>query len=155
MSIKESMYIRILNDDPLPDLSYLKPFKAVVIIEELVSTSYQDHVSRWLVDQGCRFMCAWGLKCSEWDDSVDYANIEQFDHGEIPEQEFVMTTWHEDEELSEVFAFAKFLMPEQTIKKLDDKFGEHTIPYKKVLLLHIGSEQKEHQFSELYQLAEW
>jgi hypothetical protein len=35
------------------------------------------------------------------------ANIEQFDFGEIPEDRFVMTTWHTKESLGEVFLFCK------------------------------------------------
>lgn len=90
------IYVRVSNDDALPELSNPKPFKAVVIIEELVSTSYQNLVSRRLVNHGCRYMLAWGLKCSEWDDSVDHANLEKFDYGDIPDEDFVMTTWHEN-----------------------------------------------------------
>ncbi len=52
-------------------------------------------------------MCAWGLDCTLWDDSVDYANLEQFSYGEIPEDRFVMTTWHDNEPLEEAIWFAK------------------------------------------------
>ena len=52
-------------------------------------------------------MLAWGNACSSWDDSVDIANLEEFDYGEIPEAKLVMTTWHEKESIKEVFWFAK------------------------------------------------
>ncbi len=52
-------------------------------------------------------MMAWGINCSSWDDSVDMADIERFDFKEIPEDKFVMTTWHSDEPLVEVFWFSK------------------------------------------------
>lgn len=42
------------------------------------------------------WVVAWGVECSSWDDSVDMAILEQFDFGDIPEDRFVMTTWHED-----------------------------------------------------------
>jgi hypothetical protein len=51
-------------------------------------------------------MMAWGLDCGSWDDSVDWANLSRFDYGDIPEEAFVMTTWHDDEPLSETFWFA-------------------------------------------------
>ena len=54
---------------------------------------------------GCRYMMAWGRKCGEWDDSVDMANLAMFDFGEIPDDGFVMTTWHENELLQETFWF--------------------------------------------------
>lgn len=52
-------------------------------------------------------MMAWGLECSTWDDSVDMANMKEFNFEEIPESKFVMTTWHENEPLNEVFWFSK------------------------------------------------
>lgn len=51
-------------------------------------------------------MMAWGRDCSLWDDSVDLANLEEFEHGDIPDDRFVITTWHDAEPLSEVFWFA-------------------------------------------------
>lgn len=47
-----------------------------------------------------------GLDCEAWHDSVDGANIREFDYGEIPEDRFVMTTWHSKEPLREAFWFA-------------------------------------------------
>jgi hypothetical protein len=52
-------------------------------------------------------MMAWGRACSSWDDSVDEANLAAFDFGDIPDESFVMTTWHEGEPLEEVFWFAE------------------------------------------------
>jgi hypothetical protein len=52
-------------------------------------------------------MAAWGIECSSWDDSVDYANLEEFSYGDIPEDRFVMTSWHENDTLDEVIDFVK------------------------------------------------
>lgn len=101
------LYLKLIEGDPLPSLSHFKPFKAVVLIEERQSNDWQIVVSKWLVDQGCLYMMAWGIDCSSWDDSVDYANLEVFNYGEIPDDSFVMTTWHEDESLADVFFFCK------------------------------------------------
>lgn len=83
-------------------------------------------------------MMAWGKDCSSWDDSVDLANLEQFGSGEIPDEKFVMTTWHEDEPLEDVIWFAKFsaLHP--------------TTPLENVLFLHIGSTDRQSEFKDLY-----
>lgn len=83
------------------------PFKAVVVVEQDVSDSWQAAASRWLVQSGCLYMMAWGRNCSSWDDSVDHANLEVFDWGHVPDDHFVMTTWHENEPLSETFWFAE------------------------------------------------
>jgi hypothetical protein len=71
-------------------------------------------------------MLAWGVECSSWDDSVDLANLEAYDFGEIPEESDVMTTWHDDEPLREVFWFAK-------------NSAEHpTVGIENTLILHLG-----------------
>ena len=81
----------------------------MVILEGDYGADWQDEVSRWLVDSGCLYMMAWGPRCSSWDDSVDWANIGSFGDEEIPDAAFVMTTWHDDEPLDEVFWFAGIL----------------------------------------------
>ena len=80
-------------------------FCAVVVIDDKVSDEWRDAISEWLVRSGCLYMCAWGDDCSRWDDSVDHANLSEFDYGEIPDDRFVMTTWHAKETLAEAFWF--------------------------------------------------
>jgi hypothetical protein len=134
-------YLQLIPDQALPDISVLKPFLAVLVIEEPVSQQWQDQVSRWLVKSGCIFMMAWGLNCSEWDDSVDFANIEQFNFGEIPEDELVMTTCHADEKLKDVFWQAK-------------NSAEHAcIDFSNTMILHISTENKERELLSLYSTA--
>ena len=89
-----------------PDWEGPAPFKAVVVIEQDVSDEWRELVSDWLVRRGCLYMMAWGQDCSLWDDSVDLATLARFDYGDIPEDDFVMTTWHENEPLSEVLWYA-------------------------------------------------
>ena len=81
---------------------------------------------------------AWGENCSAWDDAVDFANMEQFDYEEIPEEHFVMTTWHERDSLEELFFFAKnaALHP---IAVLDN-----------TLLLHVCAHENEKHLLGLY-----
>ena len=78
----------------------------MVIVEMPVSPEWRDLASTWLVESGCRYMMAWGHECTLWDDSVDYANLKQFDYGDIPDDRFVMTTWHNNQPLSEGLWFA-------------------------------------------------
>lgn len=53
-------------------------------------------------------MMAWGQDCSSWDDSVDMENLKAHDYGEVPESDVIMTTWHDDEPLKDVFWFSKY-----------------------------------------------
>lgn len=101
----DTEYIHLVPDQNLPDRP-VRPFKAVLIIDERVTAEWQKLVSEWLVRSGCLFTLAWGHECSSWDDSVDYANLDAFEYGDIPDDKFVMTTWHDDEPLSEVLWFA-------------------------------------------------
>lgn len=85
--------------DALPAFASGSPFKAVVVIDCDVTPVWQALVSEWLVRIGCRYMMAWGHKCGEWDSSVDEANLTIFGYGEIPDDDYLMTTWHENEPL--------------------------------------------------------
>ena len=90
-----------------PRLEGVAPFKAVVVVDSEVTPEWQAQVSDWLVRSGCRWMMAWGRKCGDWDTSVDLANLAMFDYGEIPDDDFVVTTWHENESLQETFWFSE------------------------------------------------
>ena len=83
------------------------PRRVLVLIDQDVESLWQDKVSRWIVESGCLYMMAWGRDCITWDDSVDYANLERFRGRELPDDQFVMTTWHENDPLHEVFFFAR------------------------------------------------
>ncbi len=84
------------------------PCRMIVVVEQDVSPKWQIQISNWIVESGCLFMMAWGKECSTWDDSVDWANIDCFEDGNIPDEKFVMTTWHDDEPLYEAFWFCRF-----------------------------------------------
>lgn len=131
-------YIRIKEQEVLPSLEHLSPFKCLVIISESVSQTRQNEVSDWLVKSGCFVMCAWGNNCSSWDDSVDWANIEQFNYNPIPPESFVLTTWHENESLEEAMFFMKHSITHEV----------HKLEY--VVILHISSENQEAEFCALY-----
>ena len=133
-------YLRLQSGDPLPALDGFSPYKAIVVIEDVVDSEWQAAVSRWLADSGCLYMMAWGKDCESWHDSVDLAR-DQFGYGEIPDDKFIMTTWHDDEPLKEVVWFAEFpaLHP--------------TIELESVLFLRIGAVDRQSEFEDLYRNA--
>ena len=134
-------YLQVAEGASLPQAVLPTPFRAVVVAEESVSAEWQALVSEWLVRCGCLYMVAWGANCSSWDDSVDWANIEAFDFKQIPEDRFVMTTWHEDQPLSEALWFAKHNAFHPTIKL------QHT------LLLHVSAQNGEQELLRAYGVA--
>ncbi|MDC3256352.1 hypothetical protein OAU93_03010 [bacterium] len=100
-------YFHLTSSSALPDICSSRPFRAVVIVEDTVGADRQSEISKWLVESGCLYMMAWGNDCGSWDDSVDIANLEEFDYAEIPDDRLVMTTWHSEETIAEVFWFCK------------------------------------------------
>jgi hypothetical protein len=75
-------------------------------------------------------MMACGINCSSWADSVEYANYAAFNFGEIPDEYFVMTTWHENEPLKNVFWFAK------------NSATHPTVDLPNLLILHVSDEDE-------------
>jgi hypothetical protein len=125
-----------------PPLTGYRPFKAVLVIEQQVTGEWQSLVSDSIVRDGCLYMMAWGQDCSSWHDSVDHANLSAFSFGEIPEDAFVMTTWHPDEPLSEVLWFAAHaaLHPSVTLER--------------TLIVHISSEERRVELLRAFQQAQ-
>lgn len=141
MREKSVKYLNLRPEDALPQIDHLSPFVAIVVIEDEVSQIWQWEVSRWLVLSSCRYVLAWGLDCSSWDDSVDEANLEAFDYEDIPEDKIVMTTLHEDEDLDEVFWFAKH------------RAAHPVVTLNTTLILHISTENKKDEMEAAFAQA--
>lgn len=95
-------------------------------------------MSRWLIGTGCLYVLAWGEGCSSWDDSVDIANLEDFDYGDIPQKFDVLTTWHADEPLAECMYFAK-------------TWATHfLVEIERTVIVHIGVQARESELLAAY-----
>jgi hypothetical protein len=134
-------YLRVEPNEALKPYDGGRPFRAIVVVEDAVEPEWQSVASKWLVDSGCVYMLAWGQRCSSWDTSVDLANLAAFDYGQIPEDRFVMTTWHEDEPLSEVFWFAKNCAFAATVEIVD------------TLVFHVSRSDRSKEYAHLYAAA--
>ena len=136
--IGDPKYLQLQPGSALPDIAAMSPFRAVVIVETSVVSEWQSLVSDWLVQSGCLYMMAWGINCSSWDDSVDAANNGQFNFGEIPENKFVMTTWHDKEPLADLLWFAK------------NSACHPSVDLDQILLLHISEKNSEDEVLRAY-----
>lgn len=140
--METATYLHLPVGHTPPSLEGYRPFKAVLVIEQPVTDEWQSLVSEWLVQSGCLFMMAWGRDCSSWDDSVDYANLSAFNFGEIPEDAFVMTTWHADEPLREALWFAAHTAFHPTMA-LD-----------RTIIVHISAEERGAELLGAFQQAQ-
>jgi hypothetical protein len=131
-------YLHLHADQPLPRLEGVRPFKAVLIIEVEVTPDWRALVSDWLVRSGCLYMMAWGRGCSEWDDSVDHANLNVFDYGEIPDDSFVMTTWHEHDSLPQVFWYC------------EHSAFHPTVDLERTLIIHVSPNDRREELLETF-----
>jgi hypothetical protein len=120
-----------------------RPFAAILVIEAPVDAEWQRRMSKWLVGSRCLYMMAWGLECSGWDDSVDYANLQAFDYGAIPDDKHVMTTWHENETIQDVFNFAKHNASPMS----------EDVQIMETVVFHIGNADREAEYQRLFAVA--
>ncbi len=131
-------YLFLPADIPISVPKEMTSFKCLILIEREVDADYRHEVSGALVKAGCLFALAWGLDCTLWDDSVDWAFLELYDYGEYPEEKFVMTSWHDEETLEEAVEFAKHCTKYSDVK-LDD-----------ILVLDFGPQERGDFIEKLY-----
>lgn len=118
------------------------PFRALIVSETEVMQEWRNHVSEWLVKSGCRYVVAWGTECEQWHDTVDYSVLEEFDYGDIPNDRFIMTTWHADEPLSEAMWFAGQCAYHPDVELAD------------TIMLHIANQAREAELLEAYHTSQ-
>lgn len=83
------------------------PFIAVIVGTQSVEAGWRSTVSHWLVENRCLYACSWGVDAEAWHDSIDLANLEVDDFN-VTEASHVMTTYHHQDSLNEVFWFAGY-----------------------------------------------
>jgi hypothetical protein len=98
-------YLHLPPDEYPPDRDH-QPYRAVIVSELETTQEWRNEIAEWLVSTGCLYVVAWGVQCEEWHDTVDWTILERFEFGDIPDENFIMTTWHDKEPLSEAFWFA-------------------------------------------------
>jgi len=98
-------YLHLAPGDT-PPYAGSEPYQAVLIADEEASQDWRNGVASWLVRSGCLYFIAWGMACEAWHDTVDWTVLEACDFADIPDDRFVMTTWHDKELLPEALWFA-------------------------------------------------
>jgi hypothetical protein len=140
-SLPPLRYLHLTPDGHVPAAEELPPFKAIVIAEEEVSQMWQWEICRWLVACGVRYALCQGVDCEAWHDAIDDAADEASGYDEVPPEQAVITTWHEDEELEEVFWFSRH------------KVAHPALRQETTLLLHIADSSRQEELEALFRGA--
>lgn len=119
-------YLHLSLDADLPALQ-LPPFTAIVLVEDEVAQSWMWEAARWLVASGARVVLAWGRDCAAWAEAVDEALDEAFDYSDVPPERQVATTAFADDDLDEVFWFARHRATHPALQ-LDTTLIVHVAP---------------------------
>jgi hypothetical protein len=136
------VYMHTSGKDSFLVPDQLSRFKTIVLIEQIVAASWRWQAAGELVSKGCAFMMAWGFDATLWDDDVDVANLERFAF-QIPDDCHVMTTWHSDDTLEEIFNFSKNRA----------RFDMNDTPINECLILHIAPAPRSKEIVDLYRIA--
>ncbi len=135
-------YVHLMPGQNPPELGQVRPFRAVVVLEQATSPDWLGRVSEWLVASGCLYMMAWGEGCEAFHDRVDQARDAPFDGADIPDDQLVMTTWHDDEPLSETFWFAEHTACHPTVS-IDE-----------TVILDVGPHERRAHLTEMLEAAQ-
>lgn len=133
-------YLHLVPDQSLPPVGEPILSRVVVIIEAPVSEAWQELVSDWIVAYGCRYMMAWGPNCSSWDDSADRAARMRNGLAEIPDDRFVLTTWHNDQSLEDALFYCEY----------NALFSYNDAELTHALMLHIAHHADENRMRAAY-----
>lgn len=101
-------YLHLTSANDLPDIGPTGAHKAVVIAEQTVDKAAREKISRWLVNSGCLYAMTWGEECRAWQDEINLANLQAHGFSKIPDDRLVIATSHPEEQLAEVFWFARY-----------------------------------------------
>jgi hypothetical protein len=134
-------YLHLLPDGPLPQLMDSAPFLAITIADEEVAQMWQWEASRWLAEAGCRVLLAWGKDADAWAEAVQEAGQEAFDYEDIPQEQLVVATAHEDDDLDEVFWFARH------------RAAHPACTLNKTLILHVAAAPRREQLEAAWSAA--
>jgi hypothetical protein len=138
---KDLRYLHLASGDDLPALAGIDAFKAILIIDTDSHQPWQWEVCRWLVGSGCLCVMAWGEECATWEEAVEDAVLEAHDYEDIPAERVVVTTAHEDEDLADVFWFAK------------NRAHHPAVELNTTLILHIADAPRRDELESAYKEA--
>ena len=77
-------YLKLGNNEVMPPLDFVGPYKCVLIIESFFSAAWQAKLSERLIKSGCRYLITWGPGGRSWTDAINRTLLERYDYSYIP-----------------------------------------------------------------------
>jgi hypothetical protein len=134
-------YLHLQPDGVVPVAEDIGPFLAIVYAEEEVSQIWQWDICRWLVAAGARNVLACGVDGGAWQEAVEDAADEAHGYEGVPDDQLVLASAHEDEDIEEVFWFARH------------KASHPGHRLEQTLILHIADAARQDELKDLYRAA--
>jgi hypothetical protein len=134
-------YLHLAPDAALPALADPGAFKAIVLVEDTPDQLWQWDTCRWLASSGCRYLLAWGKDCEAWKEAFEDAHLELVNYEDVPPEQAVLSTSHEDDDMEEVFWFAKH------------RAVHPGIDLKTTFVVHVAATARAQEIEDAYQEA--
>jgi hypothetical protein len=99
-------YLHVRPHEELPPIGASAPFLAVLVVDAACEEYWRWEACRWLAASACRYLLAWGEDCAQWAESAEDAHLEAVPD-DVPADQVLLTTSHEEEDLEEVFWFVR------------------------------------------------
>jgi len=140
---KKLLYLHLPASGALPaDGLPSAPFLAILVAEEEdVDDLWQFDVCRAIAASSCRYLLAWGADCAAWREAVDDAFLEAVDYEDVPPERALLTTAHEDEDIDEVFWYARH------------RAAHPAVPLDTVVILHVAPSPDRERLTGAYRDA--
>ena len=134
-------YLQISETSSLPGIKHLSPFKAVIAIEDPVSSERQQVICDWLVDSGCKYVMICGEESASWESMVRQTNLDRVSLDDMTPEQFVMITNHAKEGLRSVFWHAKKHAKHSHVKMVD------------LVTVHVSNQNRSTDYLAIFQKA--
>lgn len=133
-------YLHLSPDADLPTLEGLRPFKTILVADVEVQETTMWDISRWLIESGSLYVLIWGKDSEPWREAVEDAALEAVNYEDVAEQHRVLVTAQEDDDLEEVFWFARHR-------------ASHAADLQDTLILHLADTPRREELEDAYRDA--
>jgi hypothetical protein len=130
-------YIHFDGTEPV-GISTTAASKVILLADKSVPDEWMHELCAKIADTACYYFMSWGTNCEEWHDFVDEAHLAFHNYGDIPDEKHMMTTWHDNEPMRDIFWFCKTCAHHLV----------HELP--STLIIHITDTAKEEEIKRAY-----